>query len=98
MVCEVVGKSKRPYELRDERSGQVRCGMSCRVSLHIGSYESDTPNGVYGDGEQFIELRAPESIVDNINVGDTLSVEIDDKKTRIKSAMVQIDSGGFMPI
>lgn len=97
MICEVVGKSKRPYELQDER-GQRRSGISCRLSVHVGTYEADATQSIIGEGEQFAEYRCPETIVDGVSVGDTLAVELDDKKTRIKSAMVQIDGGGFMPL
>lgn len=96
MICEVVGKSKRPFEMQDQ-SGRIRNGISCRISLHVGTYESDV-DGAVGVGEQYIELRAPESIADQVNVGDTISIDLDDKKTRIKSAMLQVDNGGFMPI
>lgn len=98
MICEVVGRSKRPYELTDEKTGVTKSGISCRVSLHVGSYDSDVSNHVFGEGDQFIELRCPESILDNISVGDTIHVDLDDRKTRIKSAMLQVDNGGFMPL
>ena len=97
MICEVVGKSKRPYELTDDR-GKTRSGISCRLSVHVGAYEVDPTNNVLGEGEQFSEYRCPENVSDGVSVGDTVSVELDDKKTRIKSAMVQIDGGGFMPV
>lgn len=97
MIVEVVGKSKKPYELTDQ-NGKLRKGTSCRLSVHVGHYDSDPENGVFGDGELFIELKAPDSIIDNVSVGDTLSVDLDDKRTRIKSAMLQVDNGGFMPI
>lgn len=97
MIVEVVGKSKRPYELEDKQ-GKIISGISCRLSLHVGNYESDSSSGIVGEGEQFIELRCPDSIVDQVNIGDTISVELDDKRTRVKSAMLQIESGGFMPI
>lgn len=97
MIVEVVGKSKRPYEMTDQ-NGKVRKGLSCRISLRVGTYASDPDNGIYGDGYSYIELRCPESIVDNVSCGDTLSIDMDDKKTRIKSAMLQIENGSFMPI
>lgn len=97
MIVEVVGKSKRPYELQDSQ-GKIRNGVSCRLSLHVGTYENDSSSGVVGEGNQFIELRCPDSIIDQVNVGDTISIDLDDKKTRIKSAMLQVESGGFMPI
>lgn len=97
MICNVVGKSKRPYEMQDNQ-GKTRTGVSCRLSLHVGKYETDELAGAVGDGEQYIELRCPESIVEQVNIGDVISIDLDDKKTRIKSAMLQVDNGGFMPI
>lgn len=97
MIVEVVGKVKRPYELTDQ-NGVLRKGMSCRLSVHVGSYETDVENGVFGSGEMYFEVKASEAIFDNVTVGDTLSIDLDDKKTRIKSAMLQVDNGAFMPV
>lgn len=97
MIVEVVGKSKKPYELT-EQNGTIRKGISCRISIHVGSYESDPEKGIFGDGDSYLELKVPESILDNVSIGDTLSIDLDDKKTRVKSAMLQVDNGAFMPI
>lgn len=97
MICDVVGKSKRPYEMQDN-TGKIKTGISCRLSLHVGKYETDVSSGAVGDGDQYVELRCPESIIEQVNVGDVISVDLDDKKQRIKSAMLQVDNGGFMPI
>ena len=98
MICEVVGRSKKPYEIKDEMTGAVKRGISCRVSVRVGSYDDDPDNSVFGEGFQYVELRCPENILDNISVGDTIHVDLDDRKTRIKSAMLQVDNGGFMPL
>lgn len=98
MICEVVGRSKKPYEIRDEMTGITKKGISCRVSVRVGPYDVDPANSVFGEGFQYVELRCPENIFDNISVGNTIHVDLDDRKTRIKSAMLQVDNGGFMPI
>ena len=97
MICVVVGKLKKPYEVTDER-GRTKSGISCRLSLSVAPYENDPSNGVFGEGEQFVEYRCPENIVDAVDLGNTLSVELDDKKTRIKSAMIKVGENSFMPI
>ena len=98
MVCTLVGKVKKAYSLTDEKTGGTKKGMSCRLSLHVDPYENNPKEQIYGEGDRFIELRCPENICDAVEVGNTLSVETDDKITRVKSVMVQIDGGGFMPL
>lgn len=98
MICEVVGKIKKPYEVKDVKTGEVNKGISCRLSLHVEPYENNPREQIYGEGDQFVELRCPENICDGVEIGNTISAELDDKKTRIKSAMLQVDNGGFMPI
>ena len=95
MICDVVGKLKKPYEVKE--MGATNSGITCRLSLHVGKYVSNSDD-VVACGEQYIEIRCPESIFDQVNVGDVLSVEADDKLYRIKSAMLQVDNGGFLPI
>lgn len=97
MIVKVVGKLKRPYELTDN-NGKTKSGISCRLSLYVGEYDTDAEEKIEGEGHQYVELRCPEQIADGVSIGDTLAVDLDDKKTRIKSAMVQIDGGGFMPL
>ena len=52
--------------------------------------EGEAPDPAYEEDRAFIE-----TLVKGV-CGH--AVELDDKKTRIKSAMVQIDGGGFMPV
>lgn len=46
MICEVVGKVKRPYELESGKKG-----ISCRLSVHIGQYVEDKAAGIEAEGE-----------------------------------------------
>lgn len=93
MICEVVGKVKRPYELENGKKG-----ISCRLSVHIGQYVEDKSAGIEAEGEQFAEYRCSDSIADLLKVGDTIFAELDDMKTRIKSVMVKNEDGSFFPI
>ena len=96
MVCTVVGKIKKPYNI-DGNSG-----VSSRLSLFLGDYQSDSLTGSEGVGEQYIEVKCPVGIADQLEVGDDISVELDDKRLRIKSCMIQIDAGNgkkaFIPL
>lgn len=87
MVATVIGKFKKPYNM-DGKSG-----TACRLSLFCGEYQSDTLSGAVGSGEQYIEVKCPVGIADQLELGDEISVELDDGKSRIKSVMIQIDSG-----
>lgn len=93
MVATVMGKMKKPYKLDNGKSG-----VSCRISLFIGSYDSDPLTETIGEGEQFIEVRCPEKLADLINVNDELYVELDDGKSRIKSVMAKSSDGSFVPL
>lgn len=96
MVATVMGKVKKPYNI-DGKSG-----TACRLSLFCGEYQSDTLSGAVGCGEQYIEVKCPVGIADQLDIGDDISVELDDGKSRIKSAMIQIDAGNgqkaFVPL
>ena len=96
MVATVVGKFKKPYNI-DGNSG-----ISCKLSLFLGEYQNDPLTGSEGVGDQYIEVKCPVSIADQVDVADDISVELDDKRTRIKSAMIQIDAGNgkkaFIPL
>lgn len=93
MIATVMGKFKRPYKLDNGVSG-----VSGRVSLFLGEYASDSLSGAIGEGEQFIEVKCPEALVDAINVNDELYVELDDKKERIKSALLKTGDKTFTPL
>ena len=87
-----MGKVKRPYRLDSGKSG-----ISCRVSLFIGEYNSVPEDDQVGVGNQYIEVKCPVDISDQLNLNDELFVELDDGKTRIKSAMLKT-SDGYMPL
>ena len=59
MVATVMEKIKKPYKLDNGKSG-----VSCRISLFLGSYDSDSLTETVGEGEQFIEVRCPEKLAD----------------------------------
>ena len=96
MVATVVGKIKKPYNI-DGKSG-----ISCKLSLFLGEYQNDPLTGSEGVGEQYIEVKCPVVISDQLEVGDDISVALDDKCLRIKSCFIQIDSGNgkkaFIPL
>lgn len=87
-----MGKFKKPYRLDNGKSG-----VSSRVSLFIGKYDSVPEDDQVGEGNQYIEVKCPVNISDQLNVNDELFVELDDGKTRIKSAMLKT-SDGYMPL
>ena len=87
-----MGKVSRPYTLNNGKSG-----VSCRVSLFIGEYISVPEDEQVGTGNQYIEVKCPVYIAEQLNVNDELFVELDDGKTRIKSAMLKT-SDGYMPL
>lgn len=92
MIGVVMGKVKKPYRLDNGKSG-----VSSRVSLFIGNYDSIAEDEQVGEGNQYIEVKCPVNISDQLNVNDELFVELDDGKTRIKSAMLKT-SDGYMPL
>lgn len=92
MIGVVMGKVKKPYHLDNGKSG-----ISSRVSLFVGDYESIPEDDQVGEGKQYIELKCPLDIFDQLNVNDDVFVEVDDLKTRIKSAMLKT-SDGYMPL
>lgn len=93
MIATVMGKYKRPYKLDNGASG-----ISCRLSLYVGEFKSDELSGAEGEGEEYIEVKCPVAIADKIHLGDDLSVDLDDGKTRIKSAMLKREDGSFVPL
>ena len=86
MVVTVMGRIKKPYNI-DGNSV-----ISSRLSVFCGSYGSDPNSGTVGEGDRFLELRCPLYIFDAVSISDDLSIEVDDKLTRIKSAMIQVDT------
>ena len=95
MKATVVGKLKKPYSI-DGKSG-----ISCRVSLFCGEYNSDPVAGSSGEGERYLEVRCPLDIFDSFSLADDVSVELDDKESRIKSAMIKVlvgDKYAYLPI
>ncbi len=92
MIVTVMGKMKKPYNI-DGKSG-----VSCRLSLSCGEYINDSFTGQTGEGSQFIEVKCPEKIIDQVMINDELSVDLDDGKTRIKDAMFRNSDGSFSPI
>ena len=97
MIGTVVGKYKKLYDFTDQKSGKQVHGMTVLISLGFGVYENGT-DVLLCEGERFSELKCSEKILDSLAVGDIVYVELDDKKTRVKSAMLKIDDNSFVPI
>ena len=93
MIATVMGKYRRPYKLDNGVSG-----IACRLSLYVGEYKSDELSGAEGEGEEYIAVKCPVVIADKIKLGDDLSVDLDDGKTRIKSAMLKREDGSFVSL
>lgn len=87
MICSVVGFIRKPYNFENKK------GFTCKVSVLVGDYDKD-----YGQGQEYITLRCPDNIISQLSLGDYLSVDTDDAKTRIKSAMLRTDDGSYIPI
>lgn len=69
MIGVVMGKVKRPYKLDNGKSG-----VSSRVSLFIGEYNTIPEDEQVGDGNQYIEVKCPADIADQISVNDEIFV------------------------
>lgn len=92
MIGTVMGKVRRPYRLDNGKSG-----VSCRVSLKIGDYVSISEDEQIAEGVQYVEVKCPVTIADQLSVNDDVFLELDDEKTRVKSAMLKTPDG-FIPI
>lgn len=92
MIATVMGKFKKPYDVNGNK------GVSARLSLFIGEYQSDALTGAVGEGEQFIEVKCPLMIFDQLHINGEYSFELDDGKTRIKDALVKRDDGSFVAL
>lgn len=92
MKCVIVGKQKKPYDFDGKK------GISCKVSIYINDYLTDTSNGVLGEGRRYVELRCPVFICDALKIEDSVFIETDDDLTRIKSCMIKTDDGGYFPV
>ena len=93
--CTVLGYSSRPYDFKDD-NGRRLTGTSYKVSVLFGDYPND--DTVTGVGQRAGEYRCNENLLGSASVGDVISVEFDDKQTKIKSAMLKTGDNSFMPI
>lgn len=87
-----MGKVKKPYHLDNGKSG-----VSCRISCRIGNYLSILEDEQIGEGVQYIEVRCPVSIADQLSINDDIFLELDDLKTRAKSVLLKTPDG-FIPV
>ena len=92
MVATVMGIFKKPYKLDNGVSG-----VACRVSFHVGEYRADPTNGEYAEGDQFIEVKCPQKIADRLQVNEEYYIDLDDGKSKMKSAMIR-SGDGFIPL
>lgn len=92
MIATVMGKYSRPYEINGNK------GVSSRLSLFVGEYQSDPLTGAVGEGEQFIEVKCPLPFFEKISINGEYNFDLDDGKTRVKDAFVKREDGSFIPI
>lgn len=92
MEVKVVGKMKKPYNVEGKK------GISYKVSVFCGDYETDSFTGQVGEGGQYSEFKCPESVYESVMLNDELYIDVDDKKERIKSAMMKNSDGSYSPI
>lgn len=102
LLCRVVGFSTRPYSFDDSKTGKHLEGTTCKISVAYGDYPSDDRYELVGVGERYAEYKCPDSLIGAVQLGDTLSIELDDfqaKEIKIKSAMIKDEQTGFyMPV
>lgn len=91
MLCTVMGLQSKPYEVNGSR------GVSYRVSLFGGQYESDSLSGAVGVGDLFFEVKCPANFFNALEVNKEYSFDFDDKRTRIKNVLESKD-GAFYPV
>ena len=92
MIATVMGKFSKPYDVDGNK------GVSYRVSLFAGEYQSDSLTGSVGEGEQFIEVKCPLSVFEKIDINGEYSFDLDDGKTKIKDALIKRGDGSFVPL
>lgn len=92
MIATVKGKIRKPYDVNGNK------GVSRRVSLFFGDYESDDFSGAVGEGEYYIEVKCPPFIFDKLVVGTDYHFYLDDGKTRIKDAFGFSSDGSLFPL
>lgn len=92
MIATVMGKFKKPYEVNGNK------GVSARLSLFAGEYQSDALTGAVGEGEQFIEVKCPLPLFDQIVVNSEYKFDLDDGKTRVKDVLVKREDGSFVDL
>ena len=92
MIATVMGKYSKPYEVNGKK------GVSARLSLYVGDYQSDALSGAVGEGEQFIEVKCPLSLFGDIKVSSEYNFNLDDGKTRIKDVLVRREDGAFVAL
>lgn len=92
MEVTIVGKMKKPYNVDGKK------GVSYKLSVCCGEYETDSFSGQVGEGAQYFELRCAESVYESVMLNDELYIDTDDKRERIKSAMMKNPDGSFSPI
>lgn len=92
MIATVMGKYSKPYDVNGNK------GVSYRVSLFAGEYQSDPLTGAVGEGEQFIEVKCPPSIFEKITINGEYSFGLDDGKTKIKDALIKREDGSFVAL
>lgn len=105
MICTVLGYGGTPYEFEDKKGKEVK-GTSYKVSISSGAYPSDKEKGIIGYGEMCDTFKCDKVLIDSVNVGDVVSLDVDYPNGygtvgRVKSAMLQVDVNGqnyFLPI
>jgi len=103
MIGTVVGFRSTPYDF--EKNDKKVKGVSYKISLTC-DYPLDKEKDVTGDGEMCDIFKCSKVMIDSVQVGDVVSVDIDypdgiGTTGRIKSAMLQVpvdDKFYFVPI
>lgn len=99
ILCSVCGFSTRPYSFDDAKTGRHLEGTACKISVCLNDYPNDPATSLVGVGQRYAEFKCSDTLIGSVQIGDTLSVELDDYQTKIKSAMIKDEATGFyMPL
>lgn len=106
MICTVMGYGCRPYDFEDEKTGKKLKGTAYKISVSCGSYPVDQDKGVTGSGEIYETYKCDKLLIDSVEVGFVVNLDIDDSSMdskgfyRVKSAMLRVDDENnlFAPI
>ena len=92
MIATVMGKFSKPYDVNGNK------GVSYRVSIFGGEYQSDSLTGAVGEGEYFLEVKCPPDIFKALKVNGEYRLDLDDGKGKIKDALGIREDGSLFPL